>query len=72
MNDNTKSDENQNEEIINAEEADEENADELISSTPDPEEVNKKDTLESAQDMGLHPEDDEEHPGEVGVNLEEL
>lgn len=35
-----------------------------------PEEVEEKDTLEMAQDVGLYTENDEEHPAEVGIAQE--
>lgn len=37
---------------------------------PDPEEVEGKDTLDAAQEVGLYTEADEEHPKEVGLGEE--
>lgn len=36
-------------------------------SMPDPEMVDKEDTLEEAQDMGLYTNADEEHPAELNI-----
>lgn len=38
-----------------------------LGSMPDPEEVNEKDTLETAQEMGLYTKADEEHPVPLGI-----
>lgn len=34
---------------------------------PDPEQIQDKDTLDMAHDVGLYEENDEEHPAEVGI-----
>lgn len=53
---------------LEQEKTDPENSDQqgYLGSEPDPELATEKDTLEEAQEMGLYPQADEEHPVPLG------